>query len=1149
MACSQMILAQNDYYMTNGKVSDCKGNFFDSEKGTISGNYDHNENYIFTICVPGAQSITLTFSAFCTEDYEDYMIIFDGKDTFASKLSGKISGSNNPGSFTSSDSCLTIYFHSDVSVPCSGWEASWSTKVIPILPPKFIALSPVSCDDNVLRIKLDQKWNCDSLSAGNFTITGILNPSITNLTPINCDANNETDSFLLSLNPKLDRSGSYQIDFDAVKYDRCDSAWQLHSDTTFNITNCPIYVNLIADPDTVCQGTCTAITAEVTGGDSTKYNFAWSTGINGTFGPHTYCPSTSGWVYLTVSDGSSVPGTDSIWIEVVSPPVAQADTTVCESASAFLLTASPVAGNWLGKGITNTNSGRYDPQKAGAGIDTCVYQFAGCTDTVLVNITAFDAGFANASCPGASPFMVTGFSPAGGTWSGPNITSNGIFDPVDTGTYTVTYTWNGCTDTKTINVYPVNVQTYDTVCQSQDSLKLNFSPVGGYWNGLGFLDFQSGWFLPPRAGGGNKRLIYDANGCKDTAYVYVKPINARGNQIACPDAPPFNITQGLPTGGYWTGVGLTDTIKGTYDASFIYGLNKTFFNDTLYYHINGCVARKIVYVRQTVVPFDTLKFCIEAPNLFLDFNSTKRSPGGGVWSGNGVFGTYFFGPDTAGRGGSKIYYDANGCRDSLIMFVHPQSIIQNDTSICETDNSITLYAKEKGGSWAGKGTTKAGVFDPKIAKTGVHTIRYTSKNGCLDSSKITVLPRPTVKITGFNPIYCFKDSNFIIKTNAVGGVFSGTTFGDSLFNPHFSGTGNHKIKYQFGTATCYSADSVVVRVLDTLKHSFTFDDDSLCFGEIATLTAGGSRGSGKPINYTWSNSSSTDRTLFTRPTSSGWVSVTISDGCSDNVRDSVFIYVFPKIEVTAATSDTQCFGTVGWVEVNPILSDPYKLTWHTAPPQNTNRINAAVALNYAFTVQNLYTNCRLDSSIYIPSYPRIKAHFITSPAAGYCLNPFDPDLQIINYSVGATSGIWHFGDSTSAAYSTTSNLSHVYQVDTNRYTIWLYVQNNGGCRDSFSVEICVDDSVYLVIPNSFSPISSAGINDYFSVKTAGVVEFQVSIFNRWGEKIYHSTDPNFSWDGTYKGKPVSSGVYVYEINYKGKKTFHKSVSGTINVIR
>jgi len=834
---------------------------------------------------------------------------------------------------------------------------------------------------------------------------------------------------------------------------------------------------------------------------------------------------------------------------VVDPPVAQNDTTVCEAGAPFNLSATPAGGYWTGAGITDTTAGLFNPSVAGAGMHPILYHFAGCTDIMRITVIAFDAGFANASCPGLSPFMMTGFNPSGGIWSGPNIQSNGLFDPIDTGVFVVTYTWNGCTDTKTINVYPISAQEFDTVCQSTDSIKLIYSPVGGVWSGPGFINNQSGWFHPPRAGGGNKTLIYDANGCRDTTYVYVKPINARWNQIACPDAAPFNVYTAIPSGGYWTGVGITDSIAGTYDASFIYGLGRTSYNDTVRYHLNGCVDYKMVYTRRTIVYNDTVKFCIEDPRLFLNWTSTRRTPGGGSWAGAGVSGNYFT-PSVAGRGSHTLIYTAYGCSDSIVMHVYPKSIIQNDTILCETDNNITLFSAETGGWWIGTGITDTtlGVFDPKLSGVGIHRIYYTSNKGCIDSCEVTVDPRPVVNISSYDPTYCFKDTTYVIGATPLGGTWAGTTFGDSLFNPGLSGTGNHKFLYRYGTPTCYSEDSVVVRVLDTLKGTFVFDDDSLCFGEQSTLIAGGLRGSGNPFTYTWSVGTSTNRTIFTRPPNSQWVVGTISDGCSDIYKDSIYIHIFPKIEVDAVTSDTQCYGTVGFVDLTPRLTDPYSLEWYTTPPRFTNRIDVLVSNTYNFRVQNLLTKCTLDSGIYVPSYPRINAHFITSPAEGFCLNPFDPEVQIINYTTGATSGTWYFGDSTMAPYQTGSNPMHLYSVDTNQYVIWLYVQNRGGCKDSFMLRVCVDDSVYLVVPTAFSP-GVDGINDFYSLRTAGVVQFEMAVFNRWGERVFETFDKDFAWDGTYKGVKLQSGVYPYYIKYKGKKTVRKLVKGTINVMR
>jgi gliding motility-associated-like protein len=1147
---SDYVVAQNDYFMSNASVSDCKGNFFDSDNNDVtSGDYDHNEDYIFKICVKNAQTITLVFNSFCTEKTEDFLIIYDGSDTNATKLSGKLSGTANPGTFKSTSGCLTIYFHTDKSVACDGWSAYWTTKVKPIPDPTFSSPPLASCKATSIGVRFDQKFNCDSIKAGNFSVTGIINPNITSVTAVGCDGNNETDSFLLGLSTPLDKSGSYNFSFDAVKYDACDSAWQLNVDTTFQINDCPIFVILTAVPDTICKGTCTDITAQVTGGDSTKYNFTWTPTISGNFGPNSYCPTTSGWIKLRVTDGSAAPGEDSIWIEVVDPPQARTDTTVCRTNPPFNLTATPAGGFWRGKGITDSINGTYSPQQAGSGLDTVLYFYAGCSDDVVVNVRGIYAGAPNAACPGTSPFNVTGYSPFGGTWSGPNITSAGLFDPIDTGVFVVTYTWNGCTDTKDINVYPISVTPFDTTCQSTASVQLTFNPIGGRWSGPGFINTANGIFYPPRARGGSKTLIYSMNGCRDTTIMNVINIDARWNQIACPDAPPFNVYAGIPVGGVWSGVGITDTILVTYDASFIYGLNRTWYNDPVRYMVNGCVDMKLVYVRKTYVIFDTLQFCIEDTSLLLNWTSTRRSPGGGKWSGPGITGNYF-NPASAGYGIHTTYYNAYGCMDSLMMVVHPQVSIQTDTTLCITDNAFILQNDPNGGTWLGTGIQNSisGLFDPGKAMIGMHKIYHISNKGCLDSMNIEVEGKPVVNLSGYDPVYCFKDSLFTIVGTPLGGTLTGTGITGNSFRPKDAGTGLHQLHYQFGTPTCFSADSVIVQVLDTLKGNLVIDSDSLCDGEGAVVTATAFRGRGSGYTYSWQGDPSTSRTLFQKPVSSSWTIGTFSDGCSDTYKDSIYINVFPKVEVLSTTSPIQCYGTQGFAEVNPNFADPYKITWFTSPIANTNRINVLVSNTYQFRMENLNTKCALDSGIFVPSYPLLKAYFITTPSSGFCLNPFDPILYVINFTEGATAGIWDFGDGYTEPYDPAANPSHVYAPDTNWYPISLYVTNAGGCVDSFFADVCLDDSVYLVVPTAFSP-GVDGINDLYHIPSAGVTSFTIEIFNRWGERVYFSDDKNFGWDGKYLNDYVENGVYSYLIIYKGKNVIAKAAKGSIYVIR
>ena len=70
-------------------------------------------------------------------------------------------------------------------------------------------------------------------------------------------------------------------------------------------------------------------------------------------------------------------------------------------------------------------------------------------------------------------------------------------------------------------------------------------------------------------------------------------------------------------------------------------------------------------------------------------------------------------------------------------------------------------------------------------------------------------------------------------------------------------------------------------------------------------------------------------------------------------------------------------------------------------------------------------------------------------------------------------------------------------------------------------------SYHIFIPNVFTP-DGTGVNDTWSFfGLTGVKQLQVMVFNRWGEKVFESTDINFAWDGHYKGEYVPTGVYTY----------------------
>ncbi|MCK9300397.1 MAG: gliding motility-associated C-terminal domain-containing protein [Bacteroidales bacterium] len=109
------------------------------------------------------------------------------------------------------------------------------------------------------------------------------------------------------------------------------------------------------------------------------------------------------------------------------------------------------------------------------------------------------------------------------------------------------------------------------------------------------------------------------------------------------------------------------------------------------------------------------------------------------------------------------------------------------------------------------------------------------------------------------------------------------------------------------------------------------------------------------------------------------------------------------------------------------------------------------------------------------------------------------------------------------------------------------IASNSVCKDSAIFTIRVTESS-LDCPNFFSPRSTPGDNDEFKVAYQSLIKFQGRILNRWGNVLFEWTDPSLGWDGTYKGKAVSPGVYFYIISATGSDGIEYRKKGDINLL-
>lgn len=197
------------------------------------------------------------------------------------------------------------------------------------------------------------------------------------------------------------------------------------------------------------------------------------------------------------------------------------------------------------------------------------------------------------------------------------------------------------------------------------------------------------------------------------------------------------------------------------------------------------------------------------------------------------------------------------------------------------------------------------------------------------------------------------------------------------------------------------------------------------------------------------------------------------------------------------------------------------------------------------------------------SYSYKTLEVFPNPTASFKLAPAEAMLpeakvQFYNTSLEASSFSWDFGDLKGT--STEKNPLYTYK-DLGSYDVRLHVTSENGCVDETLVKAAVKvvGQGMLKFPNAFIPSttgSNGGIyehpdykNEVFHPISEGVVAYKLLVYNRWGEKLFESSDINVGWDGYYKGKLCEQGVYVYRATgrYSNGKTF--DVRGDVTLLR
>ena len=451
---------------------------------------------------------------------------------------------------------------------------------------------------------------------------------------------------------------------------------------------------------------------------------------------------------ITVADVSGCSGSAPYSITINCPTGGASLNTfssLCSNEPLYTLTEGiPAGGDYSGVGVTG---GQFDPA---SGTQTITYTFTdpyGCIQTADAQLTVTAAPTVSlnsfsAVCDNSGLVSLFGESPAGGTWSGTNVSGN-EFDPAS-GTQDITYTYtdgNGCsasdTKTLTVNVAPtVTLSAFSAVCDNSGLVSLSGeSPAGGTWSGINVLGNE---FDPA---GGTQNITYtytDGNGCSasDTKNfpVNAAPVvlaTANDSLICSGDSVILSGTGALTyiwTNGVIDGVPFGISATGSYSVTGIDGSNCSNSDD---------ITINVNLLPSVVAHASDAEICKgDSTTLYGSGAETY------IWN-HSVTDNVAFVPS------ATLTYmvtgtDLNGCKksDSLEIIVHLLPVVTISTppiTVCVDAAPIILSGTPSGGTWSGSGIT-GNTFTPSAADSGVQLIIYSyiDSNICSASDSVNI---------------------------------------------------------------------------------------------------------------------------------------------------------------------------------------------------------------------------------------------------------------------------------------------------------------------------------------------------------------------------------------------------------------------------
>lgn len=358
---------------------------------------------------------------------------------------------------------------------------------------------------------------------------------------------------------------------------------------------------------------------------------------------------------------------------------------------------------------------------------------------------------------------------------------------------------------------------------------------------------------------------------------------------------------------------------------------------------------------------------------------------------------------------------------------------------------------------------------------------------------------------------------------------------------------------------CKDTGTIEVNIFPEPIADFTFSYDTCVAGEVAFVDLSLSPGGGID---SWSYDFGNGDTSFIPNPSHQFsapalhpvhLSIIDENNCKSEKTKEVSWFPAPAVIIIEPSSFDGCSPLEVFFENRSFpIDSTYLVEWDLGDGNSS----AEISPSHTYSAVGKYSlsmgitspiGCYVESSWddWITVYPNPQASFSYSPEM---LTNFVPQVSFDDQSEGGAFWEWYINDE-DFVYG--QKAGYTFR-DTGLQKVELMVENEFGCRDTTVLYIDVEPEITYFLPNAFTPNGDGKNEEFVGIGYfRGLRNFQLQIFNRWGELIFETNNPDEGWNGQRynSGKPVPGGVYPLLVKYNEPRGKQHQVKGFVTLIR